>query len=381
MSLTIQQVSLRGFRSYDSFLLEDIGALTVLVGPNATGKTNLMESLRLVTSQKTLRHASSEHLLGKGRVNASVSAEIGDGHRQLSLSVCIEEGKRKYSLNGKVKRTSDLKGVVPSVAFVPDDLNLAKGSMSLRRQTLDSVGEQVSANHYLIRKDYEKVVRHKNHLLKDGFCDKGMLDAVNQMLVMVGSQLSCYRMALLQRMMGYISDYYSQISGGSETLTGSYTPSWMFSPCPGLEVVPSCSKEEARAGMEHALDVLIDEERVRRKALVGPHADTVDFFIDGMRLSDYGSQGQQRSFVLAWKLAEVSLIRDMLNQQPVLLLDDVMSELDACRREQLLSFISDDIQTFISTAHLDYFNREMLSTAKVVTLEKKDGLTYLKSVE
>ena len=117
------------------------------------------------------------------------------------------------------------------------------------------------------------------------------------------------------------------------------------------------------------------EERVRKRALVGPHADRIEFFVEGRPVGVYGSQGQQRSAVLAFKLAEVTLICDLLGQQPVLLLDDVMSELDEQRRRALVKFVSGDIQTFITTANLAYFDEDLLAAARVVRLplERKDG--------
>ncbi|WP_165042854.1 DNA replication/repair protein RecF [Adlercreutzia sp. ZJ138] len=379
MSLTIRHITLSNFRSYAAFELSDIGPLTILVGPNATGKTNLMEALRLVTAQRTLRHASTDQLVRKDCTYTSITADISDGNRQLSLETRIIDNKRHYLLNGKSKRNGDMKGIIPSVAFVPDDLNLAKGSMSTRRQAVDALGEQLSMNHYLIRKDYEKLLKHKNSALKEG-CEPDILDAVNEIIVTVGAQLTCYRAALFSKLMVYLASFYQEITDEKETVSGYYIPSWERDSESVLaheyNHIPFV-RDEARDLLRACLNQRKGEELARRRSLVGPHADTIEFQIDGMNVAAYGSQGQQRSLVLAFKLAEVALIHEILGQQPIILLDDVMSELDDDRRQSLISFLSKDMQTFITTAHLDYFDNETLYRARVVTLGKEKGSTFI----
>ena len=139
MDLRITDISFRDFRSYESFHLGGIGPLTVLVGPNAIGKTNVVEGIQLLTAQSSFRHPTGVQLVREGASLAQLSAEASDGNRQLTLGLAIEAGKRRFTLNGKPKRAVDLKGVIPSVAFTPDDLELAKGSMTGRRNALDGV--------------------------------------------------------------------------------------------------------------------------------------------------------------------------------------------------------------------------------------------------
>lgn len=377
MSLTIQSIAYDNFRSYRSFSLEDIGQLTVFSGRNAVGKTNAIEGLQLITAQRTFRNATSEQLLCEDSEYGGIQALVTDGKRRLDVGVRIAEGKRLYSLNGKGKRTADMKGIIPSVTFNPDDLNIVKGGMSVRRVFLDSLGEQLSANHYLIRKDYEKLLRYKNRLLKEE-ADWLLVESVNEMMVTVGSQLTCYRMALLSKMAPLLEQYYAEISCDSERFSASYAPSWDLGDdlASGVSVL---AKEEARNRMALAIEKAKGEEMARRRAVVGPHADKVGFFINGKPAETYGSQGQQRSIVLACKLAEISLINSMKQQQPVLLLDDVMSELDETRRRALVSFATDDIQTFITTANLSYFDDDLLSKARIVELSKDDEGTHILS--
>ena len=167
MHLRIERIAFRNFRNYETFELSALGPLTVLVGPNAVGKTNVVEGVQLLTALQSFRRPSLEQIVRQGADFARLDADVTDGSRELALSLQVSEGKKRYLLNGKGKRTADLKGLVPSVTFAPDDLELAKGAPAVKRAALDALGSQLSANHYVIKKDYEKVVRYKNRLLKD----------------------------------------------------------------------------------------------------------------------------------------------------------------------------------------------------------------------
>ena len=371
MDLRIDRISFLNFRNYEHFELADLGPLTVLVGPNAVGKTNVVEGIQLLTALQSFRHPTLDQMVRHGADFASLDADVTDDNRRLRVSLRAGDGKKRFLLNDKPKRTADLKGLVPSVTFTPDDLELAKGSSAVKRATLDALGSQLTSNHYVIKKDYEKVIRYKNKLLKDEAPD-ALIASIDETLITCGAQLATYRAALVEKLAPVVSDYYAEIAGGREEVALCYVPSWEAHD-QNVLVTYSFGRDEARARLQAALTLRAGEERARRRALVGPHADHLEFFINGRNAALYGSQGQQRSLVLAFKLAEAALIHDVLGQRPVLLLDDVMSELDSSRRNALVSFIEGDIQTFITTANLTYFDEELLARARVVELPLKDG--------
>ncbi len=372
MALRITSLDLQRFRSYERFTLDDIGMLTVFSGPNAVGKTNIIEGIQLLTALTTFRNAPIRELVHHGNENALIAADYeGDG-RELEVRLTLAEHAKRATLNGKAKRAADLKGLMPSVTFTPDDLDLVKGSMSKRRHELDVLGSQLHKNYHLIQKDYEKVVRHKNRLLKEA-PDPLMLASIDQMVVEVGSQLCCYRAALFEKLAAPLQRIYGEIAQGREELQASYLPSWALEE----EGAAPFTREEARAFLERDLVARSSEELRRGRALVGPQKDAIRFRIDGHDAEAFGSQGQQRSIVLAWKLAEAATIEEMLEQSPVLLLDDVMSELDGARREALVTYIARDVQTFITTANLAYFDPTMLKDARVVDLQGKTDLSTL----
>ncbi len=371
MSLRIEHITFSDFRNYEALDLNGISDLTVFVGPNAVGKTNIVEGIQLLTAQSSFKHPTSLQMIRQGATSARLAADVSDGNRELSIALSLSEGKRSFSLNGKMKRTADLKGLAPSVSFTPDDLQLSKGSMSLRRDAIDAMGSQMSRNHYLIRKDWDKVLRQKNMLLKDE-ADVLMLESINDLVITCGAQLTCYRAALFAKLSAYMESYYSEIAGSSERMDAKFAPSWAREG-EWLSRDEALTKGDARSLLAEALKEKLSEERIRRRSLVGPQADRIEFFVGGKQVSVYGSQGQQRSVVLAFKLAEVSLIRDILSQQPILLLDDVMSELDEHRRRSLVQFVSSDIQTFITTANLAYFDKDLLAHADIVQLPLEGG--------
>ena len=366
MSLTIERLLLEDFRNYRSFHLDGIGSTTILVGPNAVGKTNVVEAVQLLTSQASFRNPTCDQLIRMGARAARCEASARDARRELSIRLSVSDGKKRWSLNGKSKRPSDLSGLVPSVAFTPDDLELAKGSQSVRRRAVDLAGSQLSKNHYLIRRDFEKVLRQKNSLLKEG-SDPVLLASLNELFVTVGAQLTCYRAALVSRMARWMSEFYRDIAASSEHLEVKFAPSWLADGS-WLEEGQQLGRDDARSSLNAALDARVRDEALRRRCLVGPQADRIGFFISGAPVETYGSQGQQRSCVLSFKLAEVELVQSVLGQRPVLLLDDVMSELDESRRRSLMTFVSGEVQTFITTANLAYFDSGILARSDVVEL-------------
>ncbi len=372
MSLYISDLTFRNFRSYETFHLEDIGKLSIFVGSNAIGKTNIVEGIQLMTALTSFRHATIEQLIRRGASTAELSMNIGDECRQLDISLLIDEHSKHYALNGKTKKVSDLKGLIPSVTFTPDDLNLIKGSPSIRRRALDALGSQLHANYHCIQKDYEKVLQHKNRLLKEG-TSYALLDSINETMITCGAQLCCYRAALFEKLVPYIKSCYEQIANKDpnekEMLEIRFVPFWQrgSTDCNNIPT-GGFDRDKACRAFASKLETQRSEEISRQRALVGPHFDEIHFEINGLSASDYASQGQQRSIVLAYKLAEAAIIEDMLDQKPVLLFDDVMSELDADRRTALITYISRDVQTFITTANLAYFDDEMLSAATIVNL-------------
>lgn len=372
MGLKIQQIHYRNFRNYDNYELTDIGDVTVFVGPNAIGKTNLVEGIQLITAFNSFRSSKTEHLVRFGEDSSFIRAVLSDGVRKLDIDFTIHEGKRSFSLNGKRKQIKNLRSILPSVVFSPDDLNFIKGSQSIKRAEIDNLGSQLSANYSNVRHDYERILKQKNRYLKEDTTHT-FLESVNEVLTTIGSQFYVLRTRLVQELIPYIKTYYAELCVGEEEVSIAYIPSWLKYEDPSLQELldSQFSRDEVKEQLDTVIEREFSREHQRRLSLFGPHADQIVFLINGKDASHFASQGQQRSLVLSYKMAEVALLRDRLNQTPVLLLDDVMSELDEQRRTQLIKVISQDIQTFITSTNLSYFDDEFLSNAEIIELTQE----------
>jgi len=342
--------------------METGSQLTVVVGANATGKTNIIESLQLLTSADSFRKPSWKELVrwGSGAARIELLA-TGDG-RVLETSLLVSAaGRRTYKVNGKVRqRVSDVAGILPCVVFTPDDLRMVKDAAERRREAVDNVGDQLSPAYRAARGEYERILRHRNQILRNDILDREMLELWTSRLVESGQAFGGHRGRLFGRLSNKMSEVYETLSGG-ESLTASYLRSW--------ERDGTAVDENATEGpMEQAIRQRQRDEEVRKTSLIGPHRDEIVFNINGREARSYASQGQQRTIALAWKLAEVAVIKEIGGQPPILLLDDVMSELDEARRHALARFVGEAAQTFITTTNLGYFDKDLVDRALVVRL-------------
>lgn len=364
MTMYARDLSVARYRSFDSYRLALSDGVTVLAGPNAAGKTNLIEALQLLTSGASFRHPTAAELVHDGVGSCKVELRLeGDG-RVLDMGLSVEDGKRSFSRNGKRCAASGVRGVLPSVLFCPDHLDMVKRGAIERRTALDDFGVQLSARYADLASAYGRCVSQRNALLKETWCCREILGAWNESLARAASALLVHRLALLDRLSGHVCDAYGRVASG-ESAGVSYVST--LGDLPRTE-----DRDELRSwAYEHmlsALDERADEEIRRGVTLVGPHRDEIEFSVAGRSARSFASQGQQRTLVLAWKVAEVAVARDILGTAPLLLLDDVMSELDAGRRGAFLQLIGDDIQTVITTTNLGYFTDDLLDRAKVVSM-------------
>jgi DNA replication and repair protein RecF len=275
-----------------------------------------------------------------------------------------EDGKRSYVVNGQPRhRLSDVAGVLPAVVFTPDDLTMVKGPAERRRSAIDDLGEQISPTYGSLRRDYGRVVKQRNALLKDGVQGAPM-DVWDEQVVSLGSRLVIHRLGLLERTMAHASTRYAEMTGG-EALDYSYMDRCGLATCSLLD------QQSVADAIREQLIARRAEERRRVTTLVGPHRDDIALTVGGNDARSFGSQGQQRTVALAWKLAEVAMVEEVLRRKPVLLLDDVMSELDADRRDALSQVVAGEIQTVVTTTNVSYFSSEILKQAAIVPIERR----------
>ena len=364
MAIVAQRLDVVRYRSFDEYTLDLSRGVTVLVGHNAAGKTNLIEALQLLCAGTSFRKPAPAELVRMGEDACRMDLSLAGEGRVIDLACTVRDGRRSFFRNGKKCAAAGVRGVLPSVLFCPDHLDMVKRSASVRRAALDDFGIQLNDQYAKLVSAYDRIVEQRNSLLKQRYCSRDLLAAWNESLATTGSALLVHRMALLERVSAHLVEAYRAISGG-EDVSVRYEAT--------IGDVASYGKGEAgRVVIKdlflEALDARAEDELRRGLTLVGPHRDEITFSIDGCDARSFASQGQQRSLVLAWKVAEVAVTRDILGRYPLLLLDDVMSELDACRREAFMAFVADGIQTVITTTNLGYFTDETLSDAKVVRI-------------
>lgn len=360
MGIFARTLAVQDYRSYDSFELVLDEGVTVLVGPNAAGKTNLVEAIQLLTAGQSFRRPSPVDLVRDGAARAQASLRLeGDG-RLVDIGLVSERGRRGFTRNGKRTSASGVRGVLPSVLFCPDHLDMVKRSASVRRAALDDFGVQLNDSYAQLVSSYERTLEQRNNLLKDRLVSRDLLAAWDDALISAGAAVLVHRIALLERVRARLVEAYRTIAP-RETIDVRYRAS-----IGDIARTEAANREAIMGRFADALRETAEEEARRGLTLVGPHRDEIVFVIDGRDARSFASQGQQRSLVLAWKIAEVEVTRDILGRYPILLLDDVMSELDERRRDAIMRLIADEIQTVITTTNLGYFSCDILDGAKVV---------------
>lgn len=358
MGLVVTRVGLRDWRSFCERTLDVAPGLTVLCGPNATGKTNTVEALQLLTAGASFRNPRTQDLVREGAPSGRVAARLeGDG-RVVDVSCEVGGGKRRFVRNDKPCRPADLSATLMSVLFCPDDLSFVKAGAKYRRDELDAFGAQASAGYRKVARSYARSIEQRNRLLKEPVPDMGLLEAWNASVALGGATLLHARLSMFMRLRRHVRDVYAQVGGGEELDCG-----YVSTLGTGLE---DLARDELRDLFLDRLEELREEELRRGMTLVGPQRDDVAFTVRGRDARTFGSQGQQRSVVLAWKMAEVAVAREVLGEQPLLLLDDVMSELDEKRRAAMTKFVQGGIQTVVTTTNLAYFPPELLREAEVI---------------
>lgn len=361
--MRIEQLELRDFRSYQRWSLEPDPALTILVGPNAIGKTNVIEAIQLVSTGASFRRPNWQDVVRWGEEQASVSmtAEGEGSHAEVTLTITAD-GTRTWRVGGVQKRrVSDATKFVPVVIFTPDDLGMVKGPAEQRRSTIDALGEQLSSTYGALKRDYARVLKQRNALLRDEGSSRD-LEPWNEQLVALGARLYIHRKRLTARVSEAAQPIYQHLAAG-ENLDLSLTDK------AGLhESLVSLEQTAVEEVLHAEIGRRAGEERARKTSLVGPHRDDIIFLVGGRDARAYASQGQQRTIALAWKWAEVTVVSEVLRKTPVLLLDDVMSELDETRRRALTELVQRDVQTFVTTTNTTYFEPALLRAARTIQL-------------
>ncbi|MDJ0800095.1 MAG: DNA replication/repair protein RecF [Calothrix sp. MO_167.B12] len=369
----LKTLHLKNFRNYKQQQVEFTAPKTILVGNNAQGKSNLLEAVELLATLRSHRMARDRDLIEDGaaiaQINATLERQTGISDLRLTLR---RQGRRTVNLNGEnLRRQMDFLGVLNAVQFSSLDLDLVRGSPDGRRHWLDTLLVQLEPVYAYILQQYNKVLRQRNAYLKtrqhspnvEGIatCPQAEtseeLAIWNAQLVAAGTRVIRRRERAIQRLAPIAAAWHSNISNSTEELQIKYA-----SHVPLAEN----SLETVQKAFLDKIQQREIAELHRGTTLVGPHRDEVELAINQTPARQYGSQGQQRTLVLALKLAELQLIEEVVGEPPLLLLDDVLAELDLSRQNQLLDTIQDRFQTLITTTHLGAFDAQWLHSSQIL---------------
>lgn len=341
----VEKIYLTDFRNYVNSKIDLINGTNVIYGENAKGKTNILESIYIMSTARSHRGARDNELIRFGKGSGKIKIEFYSRERknQGEIEFFSQKKKRIYINKVPAHKTSELIGHLNSVMFCPEDLKLVKGSPGERRKMLDLGICQLRQKYFHSLSVYYKVLEQKNKLLKDN-PESDMLWVWNEKLISSGTDIIWYRNSYIERLKIKTSKILKEIC--NEEIEILYN-------C-GFEIEDFENKENIKTAFENELNNNLDREKKFGMSLVGPHRDDFKIILNNKDAKLYASQGQQRTISLAIKMAEAELIKDDKGEPPVLLLDDVLSELDEHRRKYVLNNIK-GIQVVITCTDKDIF--------------------------
>ncbi len=354
--MVINNLALNNYRNYLSEEISFSEGINILYGDNAQGKTNILEAIYMLATTKSHRTSKDKEIINLGFDEGHIKASVNKRCINYRIDMHLRRNKSKGVAIDQVpvRKTSQLMGMVNVVLFSPEDLDIIKDGPSERRRFIDMELCQLNKIYYSNLSNYNKILNQRNNLLKNIYYDKSqmdMLDVWDAQLVDFGIKIIKDRNNFIDKINEIILDIHKRLTGDKEIISVKYDK--------------NVTEEEFAKELSLKRDIDLRYQNTQ----VGPHRDDISFYINDMDVKTYGSQGQQRTVALSLKLAEIELVKELIGDNPILLLDDVMSELDSSRRDALLSSIN-DIQTIITCTGYDDFIKERLTVDKVYMVSK-----------
>lgn len=365
--MKLTNLQLQNFRNYESVQLEFTDGVHVFIGENAQGKTNLMESIYALAMTKSHRTTNDKELIGWNKEFATIKGTVEKTATKTNLEL-------QFSKKGKIakvnyleqKRLSSYLGNLNVILFAPENLTLVKGSPQNRRKFVDMELGQMSSLYLYDLVEYNRVLKQRNTYLKQLAIKKKQpdeyLEVLSEMLSELASKIVFHRLDFMKQLEALAIPIHDQLSLGREKFSVSYQAT--------IPLEDGLTPEQMK-------EIYIDQfkknqtrEADQATTLIGPHRDDLIFYLNEIPVQTYGSQGQQRSTVLSLKLAEIELMKLSTGEYPLLLLDDVLSELDDDRQTHLIKAIENKVQTFITTTSLDGIKQQFINEPVVIPIEK-----------
>ena len=354
--MIIESIELKNYRNYENLQLELSPGTNIFYGDNAQGKTNILESVYVCCTTKSHKGSKDKEMIRFGEDEAHIKLTVRKQDVPYRIDMHLKKNKTKgIAVDGiPIRKASQLFGLVNVVFFSPEDLNIIKNGPSERRRFIDMELCQLDKVYVHSLVQYNKVLLQRNKLLKElGFHPEyeATLDVWDEQLVRFGKEVIKARRAFIDQLGDIIKELHTKLSGGKENIEVIYDP--------------DTEEEELEAAVRKSRQ----QDMKQKTTLAGPHRDDISFVVNGIDIRRFGSQGQQRTAALSLKLSELELVKKISRDDPVLLLDDVLSELDSSRQNQLLDAIQ-DIQTMITCTGLEDFVNHRFHIDKIFKVEE-----------
>lgn len=357
--MRLKNLELKNYRNYTDEALELNSGKNLIIGKNAQGKTNILESIYFLSHLKSTRTSNNMELLKFNSSNMEISSVLNKNNTDIDLSIKFNDEKKKELKVNNLKTTpKNFKNIIKTVLFSTNDLMLLRGAPQDRRDWLDRAISQIYPIYDEKLSKYEKIRIQKNNLLKDEKFNDTLLDVYNEQMAITGSNIVFLRKKFIKEIENVAREKHSNISEG-ENLKIYYVSTFETGE----------SIEETAENFKKALEENREIERRKFQSVVGPQRDDISFYINDTEAIKYASQGQQRTIVLSLKMAELEILKDKIGETPILLLDDVLAELDDLRQNFLLNSIGKDIQTVITSVDTLLFDEEFLKEVKIFKVE------------
>lgn len=355
-------IQFENYRNLENGFLKPCEGVNVIYGKNAQGKTNLLEALWLFCGGHSFRGSKDNELINFDKRFAVLKSNFFSYDREQSAEIKLISGRREVKINDVPKKSSSaLIEKYNAVVFSPEHLTLIKRGPSLRRNFVDSAICREKLKNAVIISKYNKTLNQRNSLLKDIFRHKELKDTLeiwDDALCLLGASIIYQRLNFIKQLTEYACEYHQGISENQEVLSFSY--------CSNAGVLPDDEEKDIAVKLKNAVLKSRNDDFNTGYTNIGPHRDDIDILINGKKAKMYASQGQQRSAVLSMKLAEAEILTNRTSEKPIILLDDVLSELDNSRQDFLLNKI-EDYQVFITCCEKS--NKEQLKKGKVFKIE------------
>ena len=354
--MKIDTLKLLNFRSYSSVTISFSPNLNIIYGLNGSGKTNIVEAIYALSLTKSFRTNNDYLMIKRDKTVTKVEADI-ETNKKNNYQLILQKNDKKVKINNnKILKLSDYISNMFIILFNPEDLRIIKDSPALRRKLLNIELSQIDNNYVLYLNGYNKILKQRNIYLKEmyinGTLSKNYLDIMTEKLVDYGIKICEMRKNFIEKIQKTIGNIYKEIFGYGE-LNIKYRSDFLDKKESILKKYRETLKKDLFLG----------------KTSIGIHRDDIDFLLDDFLLKECGSEGQQKNALIAFKLSEINIVKEIKGYYPVLIFDDLSSELDKNKINNILNLLDSKVQTFITTTNIDYFNSEVLKKAKLIKVD------------